>query len=367
MTQKPAFWLRCESKEFEQRAALTPNTAKDLIESGFDVYVEKDEQRIFKDFEYEVQGCTLVPHNSWPSAPLTVPIIGLKDLPVSSKPLRHTHIYFGHCYKGQPGWNSLLQRFHHGGGTLYDLEFVQDAQTGRRVAAFGFHAGFTGAAIGALAYASHQKAEALGKLEPYDNEEQMIEEVRRALPSGSGQRMKVLVIGALGRCGSGAVSLFKKIGVYEENIIKWDMAETVEGGPFQEILDVDVFVNCIYLREKIPPFLTKNLVQAAGEGRRLNVVVDVSCDTTNAFNPLPIYSINTTFTKPTTTVDIGPGFPPLYVVSIDHTPSLLPRESSEQFSQNLLPVLKQFPERSTAKTWMEAEELFKEKVAKALI
>jgi saccharopine dehydrogenase (NAD+, L-lysine forming) len=77
------------------------------------------------------------------------------------------------------------------------------------------------------------------------------------------------------------------------------MSETARGGPFQEILDVDIFVNCIYLQDKIPPFLTKEFIQAAGEGRRLRVVVDVSCDTTNPFNPLPIYSVNTTFTEPT--------------------------------------------------------------------
>ena len=48
------FWLRCEKKEFEQRAALTPTTAKHLIDEGkFKIHVERDEQRIFDDSEYE--------------------------------------------------------------------------------------------------------------------------------------------------------------------------------------------------------------------------------------------------------------------------------------------------------------------------
>ena len=89
------------------------------------------------------------------------------------------------------------------------------------------------------------------------------------------------------------------------DIIKWDMAETAKGGPFQEILDVDIFVNCIYLASKIPPFVTKEQIIAAGKSRRLGVVVDVSCDTTNPFNPIPIYSINTTFSEPTVPVDVG--------------------------------------------------------------
>jgi hypothetical protein len=50
---RPQFWLRCEKKEFERRAALTPTTAKKLIDAGFEIFVECDEQRIFDDSEYE--------------------------------------------------------------------------------------------------------------------------------------------------------------------------------------------------------------------------------------------------------------------------------------------------------------------------
>lgn len=89
------------------------------------------------------------------------------------------------------------------------------------------------------------------------------------------------------------------------DIIKWDMAETAKGGPFQEILDVDIFINCIYLTSSIPPFLTAEYIKAAGSSRRLSVVVDVSCDTTNPYNPIPIYSVNTTFPEPTVDLDLG--------------------------------------------------------------
>jgi saccharopine dehydrogenase (NAD+, L-lysine-forming) len=50
---KPTLWLRCEKKEFEHRAALTPTTSKKLIEAGFEIFVERDDQRIFHDSEYE--------------------------------------------------------------------------------------------------------------------------------------------------------------------------------------------------------------------------------------------------------------------------------------------------------------------------
>jgi saccharopine dehydrogenase (NAD+, L-lysine-forming) len=82
------------------------------------------------------------------------------------------------------------------------------------------------------------------------------------------------------------------------------MAETAKGGPFEEILDVDMFINCIYLTSPIPPFLTKEFIAAKGASRRLKCIVDVSCDTTNPHNPIPVYSINTTFSEPTVAVDV---------------------------------------------------------------
>lgn len=47
----------------------------------------------------------------------------------------------------------------------------------------------------------------------------------------------MLVIGALGRCGRGAVDLCLKAGIPTENVLKWDMAETAKGGPFAEIVE----------------------------------------------------------------------------------------------------------------------------------
>lgn len=45
-------WLRAETKPMEHRAALTPSTAKKLIDAGFRITVEESSQRIFDDTEY---------------------------------------------------------------------------------------------------------------------------------------------------------------------------------------------------------------------------------------------------------------------------------------------------------------------------
>lgn len=96
---------------------------------------------------------------------------------------------------------------------MYDLEFLQD-DSGRRVAAFGFHAGFAGAAVGALAFGALRNGTRLRALEPFEKETSMVNSVKKSL-GGSGKGVKALVIGALGRCGRGAVDLLRKIGLEE--------------------------------------------------------------------------------------------------------------------------------------------------------
>ena len=54
------------------------------------------------------------------------------------------------------------------------------------------------------------------------------------------------------------------------------------------------------------------------------------------------------------------------MISIDHLPTLLPREASEQFSSDLLPSLLEFPERETSRVWVDAKQLFLKKKAEAV-
>ena len=110
-----------------------------------------------------------------------------------------------------------FKRFPEGNGILYDLEFLENDQ-GRRVAAFGYYAGFAGAAIGVLDWCFKQlnsDTKNLPGVSPYPNEDALIKDVKaeleKALTKTNGVYPKCLVIGALGRCGSGAVDLFKKL------------------------------------------------------------------------------------------------------------------------------------------------------------
>ena len=73
--------LRAECKPLEHRSALTPTTAKALLDAGYTVNVERSGERIFDDAEFEAVGATLVAEGSWPDVPADHIVIGLKELP----------------------------------------------------------------------------------------------------------------------------------------------------------------------------------------------------------------------------------------------------------------------------------------------
>lgn len=123
---------------------------------------------------------------------------------------------------------------------------------------FGYHAGFTGAALGVKTWA-WQLAHPGEKLPSvstftdgrgyYLNEDELCEQIREDVAAGEkalGRKPTAFVLGALGRCGSGAVDMFLKAGVPEENITRWDLAETKDRqGPYEEIAQHDIFLNAV--------------------------------------------------------------------------------------------------------------------------
>ncbi|WP_286233518.1 saccharopine dehydrogenase [Thalassotalea sediminis] len=324
-------WLRAETKPHEQRTALTPSGAKSLIDTGFKVSVEQGPQNIFHIEQYQAVGCDIVPQGSWPQAPKEAFILGLKELPEDRFPLIHKHIYFAHAYKAQAGAAQILSRFTQGKGELYDLEFLLD-ENNRRIAAFGYWAGFAGAALGVWAWAN----KALGKqvmapISSFPDQSKLIETVSLLL-SQCASKPKVMVIGAKGRSGSGAIGLAKALQL---ETIEWDMAETAVGGPFTQVNDADVLVNCVLVNQDLPPFVTFDSLDTAS--RKLSVITDVSCDPYGDYNPIRIYERCTTFNEPT--IEVLSGSNSLHLIAIDHLPSLLPKESSEDYGQQLVPYL----------------------------
>ncbi len=350
-------WLRAETKPHERRTALTPKSAAALIDAGFSVTVERSDQSCFGAQDYADVGCVLAEPGGWMQAPADAIIMGLKELPESSEPLRHRHIYFAHAYKEQAGWRDVLGRFTRGGGELFDIEFLVD-ENGRRVAAFGYWAGFAGAAVAVKTWCGQQlgRDPVVPPLEDYADRDALIAELKGELneaAAAAGRAPTAIVIGAKGRSGSGAADLAKALNL---DVTEWDMAETAPGGPFSQVLEHDIFINCVLVFASIPPFLTNETV--AEDGRWLSVVCDVSCDPFGDYNPVPLYTECTTFEDPASRLLDGP--PPLDLVAIDHLPSMLPKESSEDFSNLLLPTLLQLTEPE-AGVWGRALNTFRNK------
>ncbi|KGJ89384.1 saccharopine dehydrogenase [Thalassotalea sp. ND16A] len=351
---KPHIWLRAETKQDEQRTALTPDGAKQLIAAGFQVSVEQSEQSIFNDSDYQAVNCNMVTPGSWVGAPRDAIILGLKELPEHDLPLIHQHIYFAHAYKEQLGWQDLLNRFKTGGGELYDLEFLVD-DNNRRIAAFGYWAGFAGAALSVQAWINQQRGinPPLSDIRSYANKESLLSELSNGLKHSIDQP-RILVIGAKGRSGSGAVDLAKALNL---TVLEWDLAETQKGGPFIEINDMDILVNCVLVNQDLPPFVSKAMLAQAE--RILAVIVDVSCDPYGSYNPLPIYQQCTTFKQPC--IDIAAGNKRLSLIAIDHLPSLLPKESSEDYGQQLLTHLLTLDDKNQG-VWPKALALYQQKI-----
>ncbi len=320
-------WVRAEQRPNEERVGLTPDGAAALVKAGLRVSVEESSVRAIPIDGYRAAGCEIVAENLWPQAPRDAIIFGLKELPEDGTPLAHRHIMFGHAYKGQPAGRELLKRFKAGGGTLYDLEYLVD-ETGRRVAAFGYWAGFAGAAVSLKCWAAQQRGTIAGPVAKYPGRAALIADLEREMAGMP--RPRAIVIGALGRVGTGASDLCTQMGVA---VTKWDMAETASGGPFPEVLEHEIFLNCILARPGCPVFVPAS---AKTDARKLTVIGDIACDPTSDFSPIKVYDRATDWDAPALRVADRP---PLDVTAIDNLPSLLPVESSEDYAGQLLPSL----------------------------
>ncbi|MEE9387179.1 MAG: saccharopine dehydrogenase [Paracoccaceae bacterium] len=346
-------WVRAEQRQHEERVGIMPEGVAELMAKGFHVSVEKSGARAILIDGYVATGCDIVAENSWPDAPADAIIFGLKELPDDGSPLRHRHIMFGHAYKGQADGRILLDRFQAGGGALYDLEYLV-GDDGRRVAAFGYWAGFAGAAVSLKCWAAQKQGGVCAPVSTYGCADTMVKSVARELDATGLARPDTIVIGAHGRVGTGARDLCKALDVATTD---WDMAETASGGPFPQVLQHDIFLNCILAAPGCPVFVPTS---AKRESRRLSVIGDIACDPTSEFSPVKVYDRTTTWDAPALRAHDDP---PLDVTAIDNLPSMLPVESSVDYAGQLLASLATL-DRLDAGVWGRAKTMFDQHVTR---
>jgi saccharopine dehydrogenase (NAD+, L-lysine-forming) len=340
----PHLWLRAETRANEARTGLMPAGAALLRASGFRVTVEESDARAVPLCDYRAAGCEIVPAGAWRAAPADAIVFGLKELPDDGTPLRHRHILFGHAFKGQSGAAALLGRFRAGGGVLYDIESLVD-DGGRRVAAFGYWAGFAGAAVALMAFAAQARGGSARPLARFPDRETLVRGLRAELAALA---PRAIVIGALGRVGTGAADLCAEAGV---PVTRWDIAETAHGGPFPEILGHEIALNCILARPGTPVFVAADAGRAP---RALRVVGDIACDPDAPYSPIRVNDRITDWAAPARRVHEAP---PLDVVAIDNLPALMPAEASADFAAQILPHLRAL-DRIAEGVWAGARAAF---------
>ena len=331
-------FLRSETYASDSRTAIVPSDLPWLISHGFTVIVESSETRAFSDTEYIEAGAVLTKDKWYDQDPTTL-IIGLKELDKLYRLNGHSHVYFAHCYKAQAAAPKILMAFKVTNSRLYDLEYFYEPD-GSRALAFGYYAGLVGASLGLTQlYSQRNKLGDIHDLKPWTSFDQMLAAIKPiAGPISIG------IVGN-GRCSKGVQAIL--------NHIKQDLD--------YEILDrnddvspdkYDILFNCILLDPSYKKVWIKNETRS-----KPVLVVDLSCDYTKPNDPIGLTPNGTSWQTP-----VFQASDALSVIAIDNLPSLLPRDSSVDFSKKMTDLLLEFGNQS----WTDNLRLFYEKTLETI-
>jgi len=365
--------IRKEDKTpWERRAPLSPEQVGALVVRGLTIAVEPSPRRVFSDQEYVAAGAEL--RRDLASSKV---ILGVKEVPLDRLYPGRPHLFFAHVIKGQAYNMPLLAKLLELGCTLIDYEAIRDAR-GRRLIAFGRHAGYAGM-IDTLWTLGRRLAwegvpnpfTSVGQASTWRDLRQAEEAIggpvaRQIREEGVPEAVHPLVFGftGSGRVSGGAQRIFDHlphITVSPEDLpglaerrgelsrrkvykVRFGRGDRQHFAPFLEHLTV--LVNGIYWEPGHPRLVRVEDVRRlwAGEGQpRLRVLADLSCDrqgsievTVRQTTPIdPVYVYDPATGEGVSGVEgVGP-----VVLAVEILPSELPRDSTEHFGERLTPYL----------------------------
>ncbi len=383
--------IRREDKnKWERRVPLTPTHLKEIKEKhGIETIIQPSPIRSFTEDEYKKPGVTVQEDLS--SCPV---VFAVKEIPIDFFEQNKTYVFFSHIIKGQKYNMPMLKKMMDLKCNLIDYERITD-EKGRRLVFFGRYAGLAGM-IDAL-WALGQRLKWKNIETPLSDIKQTInynglDDAKDQLKKigtlvdkiGLSKRIIPLIIGfaGYGNVSKGAQEILDCFPVrevrpnqldaisenYSDNIIykvvfkESDMVEPISVEKIFELQDyydnphlyrsvfhkyvphLSVLMNCIYWNEKYPRLITKEFLEENYTGQlKLQIVGDISIDINGAIE----------FTEKSTT----PGDPVFVynpirndiiegvsgsgvaVIAVDNLPCELPRESSEEFSKSLIPLV----------------------------
>ncbi len=316
-------YIRAETLKNEYRTPLTPSDVSILLKTGFTVYVQTSTQRIFPDYLYDQVGA-IVTDKPWFSTDFDcskndMMVIGLKELTDLDKLSKHTHLYFSHSFKGQSNANLIIDSFKKSQSLLYDLEYITN-QHGKREISFSYFAGISGCLLGILCYYDQLSV----PLKPFPTFNHALFQFLNLLD----KNIPTIKIIGNGQCAKGVCSMLETLKLPYTMLSRKDTSNRID------IHSADLFFNCIKLdKESNNVFFDEKSEDESLTKKNKTIIVDISCDIGKYNNPIPICKQETTWEEPIykcKNIDI---------ISISNLPSLLPKESSEYFSERLLCLL----------------------------
>jgi alanine dehydrogenase len=310
---KPELILRAEMNPSETRTPLCPAHLSSL-HPYFTIIIESSTTRCYSDEDYQKQGARIVPAGYWKNTQHSY-VVGLKGISDSTHPTQ-TLLHFGHCFKGQQGWQETIANLQP--CTFIDYEYMVDSEK-KRVLSFCEQSGKIGAYLALMAFYCQTQQEAFP---PFD------ENVYRTLLLTMEIKPTVLLIG-YGTTGKAAKAVLDQFDipcmvVTSKDIITKDM-----------IGKYSILLHAIRLPDDtsvhFTPFLEKRDLDSMA---KMSVICDISCDLGNPRNTLPIYDEYTTHVEPVRRLR-----PHLDLIALSHLPSFEPIISSDRFSSILVDYL----------------------------
>jgi len=351
--------LRHEVGKKDARAPLSPADAARLVDAGWRITVERSAARIFSDGAYGEAGCQLAEPGSWVEAGPAALVLGVGPLPESPDVLSASYAHASRLLEEPDGWRDEAARFRRGGGRFYDIEALTDGK-GAKLAGCGALAGWLGAGIGLgrlLARRLKQPGPEQGLI-PFERRADILELLEPM--ARKGERVSAAVVGSNGRAGRAAAALLNQMGA---SVSLWGRRETADLATNRDrrdaLLGHDMLVNCV---APAAPGLTLATLEELGvRACRLQMIVDVSCAPTSAWNPLPVYLAPMTWDSPIRALGLNGRGGLLEMTALHDLPALLPHDSSLELSDQLVELLLDFPR---GQPWRRAAAAFDAAVAR---
>ncbi|MGD8305496.1 MAG: hypothetical protein PVF17_02480 [Ignavibacteria bacterium] len=163
-------------KKGEKRVAVTPETAKLIVEWGHDLIVQpahhpetNENKRAFKDVLYKQSGAVVSEDLSNADV-----IFGLKEINTHRILNNKVYLFFSHTHKGQIKNREMLKKLIDSKSTIIDYEFITDEKNTRLITAFTYNAGYAGM-VDTL-WVLGKRMSMKGMINPFSKVRQAIEE-----------------------------------------------------------------------------------------------------------------------------------------------------------------------------------------------